>query len=549
MALQKGKKGTLPVNLGFVVAVLLCLSYLYVFLRGNQYGTYRIYAIVICWLLYFVFADLFRNNRHIIKSILWIVVASVIAEFVLGFCQLFGWVDNRDANFRLGGSFGNPGAYSGYLAVVAPLMLSALLSYRRHKKAETLYYMLLICQVCILYMLFLSQSRGAALAYGLGCMLVVNYRYAVLQKIGAVLNTPLRKASAIAGCVLVLSVGGYLLYHLKADSAFGRVLVWKVTAVTPHDHWLPGNGTGYFEANYGKWQSAYFANSGSTEAERHVADYVTCAYNEFLELTLEQGIPAGLLFLLLFFSALKQKNNAGSLVTGAKASLASILVLMCVSYPLKITPIYLYLTFCFSVIFYSPTKRCIRLKTDKSSLKWGIVALGVVLVVAGLRNLHGYRQMQRGQQYVLANQVDKAIEVYAKTATVLKNNGIFHFYYGSALALQQQYKASADELEASVRTSSNPNSYILLAKSYTELAQNDAAKQAYLTAIHMIPAKLYPKYLLAKLLSDLSEHEEAVRWAKEILDTREKIPTTAAKEIKTEMKSLIHSIENKQLEK
>ncbi|MDR0603313.1 MAG: hypothetical protein LBG80_03310 [Bacteroidales bacterium] len=57
-------------------------------------------------------------------------------------------------------------------------------------------------------------------------------------------------------------------------------MVWKVTATTPHNNLLCGNSIGFFEANYGKWQSAYFADNGGTEAERHVADYVTCAYNE-----------------------------------------------------------------------------------------------------------------------------------------------------------------------------------------------------------------------------------------------------------------------------
>jgi hypothetical protein len=41
-----------------------------------------------------------------------------------------------------------------------------------------------------------------------------------------------------------------------------------------------GNGFGAVEANYGKWQAAYFEKNGGTKAEIRVADYVTCAYNE-----------------------------------------------------------------------------------------------------------------------------------------------------------------------------------------------------------------------------------------------------------------------------
>lgn len=70
------------------------------------------------------------------------------------------------------------------------------------------------------------------------------------------------------------------------------ILVWKVTLSTPHPHasLLWGNGIGYFESQYGKWQADYFREKEGTEKERHIAGYVTTAYNEFLELGLEQGI-------------------------------------------------------------------------------------------------------------------------------------------------------------------------------------------------------------------------------------------------------------------
>lgn len=79
---------------------------------------------------------------------------------------------------------------------------------------------------------------------------------------------------------------------MKEDSALGRILVWKVTLSTPHPHasLLWGNGIGYFESQYGKWQADYFQEKEGTEKERHIAGYVTTAYNEFLELGLEQGI-------------------------------------------------------------------------------------------------------------------------------------------------------------------------------------------------------------------------------------------------------------------
>ena len=40
----------------------------------------------------------------------------------------------------------------------------------------------------------------------------------------------------------------------------------------------------------------------------------------------------------------------------------------------------------------------------------------------------------------------------------------------------------------------------------------------------------------------MEEYDEAKKWAQDILCSKEKIPTTAAKEIKAEMEQLIQSI-------
>jgi tetratricopeptide (TPR) repeat protein len=249
----------------------------------------------------------------------------------------------------------------------------------------------------------------------------------------------------------------------------------------------------------------------------------------------------------LIFLALRQKSkNKSSLAAGAKASLAAILVLMCVSYPFNLLPVYLYFVFCLAIIFYDSSHTGFYLKIKRITvIQWLVCLLAALIFAAGVRNLYGVRQLRKGQQYVFANQPDKGVEHYEKAAMILKNSGIFHFYYGSALALTKQYEASAKELEASIMNAANPNSYILLGNVYKELGRTEDAKQAYLTVIYMTPSKLFPKYLLAKLLADAAEPEEAAKWAREILDTKEKIPTTAAKEIKEEMKQLIHSIENK----
>ena len=58
-------------------------------------------------------------------------------------------------------------------------------------------------------------------------------------------------------------------------------------------------------------------------------------------------------------------------------------------------------------------------------------------------------------------------------------------------------------------------------------------------ASHMIPSRFYPKYLLVKLYDETGQHEKAIATAREIMNKKEKIPSTAIEEIKGEIKVLL----------
>jgi hypothetical protein len=64
----------------------------------------------------------------------------------------------------------------------------------------------------------------------------------------------------------------------------------------------------------------------------------------------------------------------------------------------------------------------------------------------------------------------------------------------------------------------------------------------------MVPSRFYPKYLLAKLYDETSQHAKAVVTAKELLRKEIKIESTAVKEIQEEMRKVIEkqdSVQNK----
>ena len=102
-----------------------------------------------------------------------------------------------------------------------------------------------------------------------------------------------------------------------------------------------------------------------------------------------------------------------------------------------------------------------------------------------------------------------------------------------------------EELSVSCTQCSNPSSFILLGNAYRENGDTAKAIDAYTTAVYIQPSKLYPKYLLAKLYEAAGDYGSAGEWASKILATDEKVPTTAAKEIKEEMRLLLKQVRNK----
>lgn len=534
------KQKKIDVNGGIAGAFILFTGLIvYLLFQGNIYGTHLIYTLLSCWLLFFIWITLFNQDRNKIKIIAGIFVFTCIAELVLGFAQLFGWSNSKNEYFVLGGSFSNPGIYAGYLSIVSPMILALLLTYKRIKKAVNICYVLVACLLFIAYMLIISQSRGAWLACGLGCGLVVANHYSLSPKIKNLLHSTTRKIVAIVCVAILVCSVSYALYQFKADSAFGRILVWKIALSFPST--LFGNGIGFFEADYGKQQAAYFASGKGIEAEQYVADFVGCAYNEFLEMHIEQGIFALVLFIYILFAAFhrRKRGNSTSFI-GAQASIAAVIVLMFVSFPLKILAIYMYLMFCLAVVFYA------QKGNTQLSVRWLKIKLPIIaflIAIAGMYYTCGSHLLRKGQVQVFRGQLDKGIKMYEKAEPILKNNGLFHFYYGSALSMKQEHRMAVNQLEISVKKSSNPNSFMLLGNTYKELGQFDKAKANYLMAINMAPSKLYPQYLLVNLLIENQEKEMAQVWANRILKTKEKVPTTAAREIKSEMKEFLKNSE------
>jgi tetratricopeptide (TPR) repeat protein len=111
--------------------------------------------------------------------------------------------------------------------------------------------------------------------------------------------------------------------------------------------------------------------------------------------------------------------------------------------------------------------------------------------------------------------------------------------YGKALSIYKQDEKAVNILLEAKKYLNTTIIETALGDAYRNLKQYDKAETAYKHAANMIPIRFYPLYLLAKLYEESEQKEKAIAMAKKILEKEVKIPSTAIKEIKQEMKNII----------
>lgn len=514
-------------------------------IRGNAYGSVYCFFVIVCWLLFIYWGKLFES-RYIQRIVLCSIIACAWIEIAVGFGQLYGLMENSSSFFQFGGSLGNPGAYSGYLSVIFPMVLSVYLIYRRHRKNEDLQNVLLACLIFMLVLIVLSRSRGAWLACLIGCVFVIEHYYGVLRSIRKHFSCAQRLALSVLLGVGLLG-GAFFLYKFKADSADGRLLVWKVALQASRENILFGDGLCSFEANYSRWQRDYFASGEGTEREKYLADYVTCAYNEFLQVFIDQGTVGMLLFFgVILFALLRKKSHCSHVFIGAKASLLGFLVLCCVSYPLRIPLLYLHLIIVLALLLTQEST------SRQHIVKWMNFVMPVCILIAtvffsmmGLWMIYGIRLLEKGLERAAHEDWQGSMAQYQKAYPIMNNNGTFLFCYAMTLTSANRPEKSIEMLKRAESKSSNPSIYNLMGENYKSIGNLMAARDAYQEAVNTVPSHMYSRYKIVGLLMDMEHKDEARELANEILNMKEKVPSVAVREIKDEMRQIVKELSNK----
>lgn len=402
------------------------------------------------------------------------------------------------------GSFLNTSIWSCFVACVAVIMVGSIHLYSS-LWVKSFYGMGILLSVVLL---FIGNSRAAWLGFAVGC--------------GYILYRTARKRCRIGNWGIVLMFVGLLVTtgvytSHKVDSALGRLLVWKVSGRMCMEHpW--GTGMNGFQRNYMSYQEQYFMD-GETDKEKMLADETIFAFNDLLQVVVEQGIVGLLLFAFLLYNMLntrdlrKERLQETRVIRGV---LFVWLVFSLFSYPssqLQTKAIF--------VVFVA------MLSSKKTTVwsfdgKWLGGFGGLVGLLFCVLEVHPYRQA-----------VDEW-SVYMKRREIpgtgmdpvfcpLMNSAYFLSNYSMLLNLAGECERAVMLADRGVRLYHSYGCCLEKGKALKQLGEYQLAEICWVKAGNLIPNRFRPLYLRMEMWENVGNRDRAVGLADTLLHKKVKV--------------------------
>ena len=456
-----------------------------------------------------------------------------IYESVYGLFQVLGWRSSRHALYALTGHFQNPGPFGGFIACVMAAAGAWLVGagpgkgvFRAnpriqqpgwHRKGlESMPGVLsavsrmttVIAWVAVatgFLVLPASMSRagwlGLAVAMGIGALRQSQTRDWL----------KMNRWALPAGCAIIVAlfVGAFL---LKPDSALGRVHVWRMECRAIAERPWTGAGPGMGPWAYGEAQECFFREHLETvsPATVRVAGCPEYAYNEYLGLGVEYGVPAIVLSIVLVVSGIVVLHRAQSPLS---AGLTAWAIFACASYPLAVPQLrILGAIFILGAIVAGVLQTADRLggMSEAKFRRGNCLRLAGLLPIVSLALLLGW--MCFG-----GLRIKSGMTVKGMPGKVEREKYRELYSEGYALHQMGRYEESTKVLKEGVRMSCDPMFEIIMGKNAEAQGDCEKAASLYEKAHYMVPSRLYPLVRLMRLQVRQGRDEDALATAQQIV--------------------------------
>jgi len=535
-----------------------------------------------------IFTGLKTAKVTLYDTLIICLILTGLVQAIWGLLQLYGFARSFHSGFKITGTFFNPAPYALYLAAIFPLALGNIIGSDNKGYIRFRYYISLLTVLAIILVLPATMNRASWIGTAAGSVIILSYKYHLWDITVEILNTRYKRLAGAVFLLLFITLSGAGLYNFKRGSSEGRLLIWEITLGKIVEKPLFGYGTGRFEADYNNWQACYFrSNPCEMDSTKGiVAGNTKYCFNEYIEMTSELGFTGLLLFLGVLISLINggfkrlnselivQKADTGNrislLPSGSEksdsqddsvillaGSLISLMVCAFISFPFYSLPTLIVMFIIMGMLSVKIYIIDVNLNRKETVLHLVakfpgkffsfaryiviiiLIAFSVFIFERNILLYKGYKAWSEAEMLYRSGIYGEACKSFSEAYPDMKYNGGYLQYYGKSLYMNEEYDQSVKILERARLFTSDEILFTSLGDGYKALNRTKEAKAAYNQAIAMVPHKLYPRYLLARLYKDTGQKDDALRTAQSILGMRIKVESTATNEIRKEMQEMI----------
>ncbi len=454
----------------------------------DLFGTYRkywtIFGVILCLL---VTALLTHDDQLIAIRAFDILFKGIcltgIAKSLFALAQYFMLIPSYNYFFVYTGSFDNPAIFAMQLSFCIPIAVYYAVT---HVGRISIRWWIVACGLFV-FVAF-SESRTGIIASVFAVLVVTIVESNRMHKL---LMSNLHTVFVILPILILIL---YFLYRFKADSANGRLLIWRVAMDMIVDRPLLGFGTDGFLSSYMEYQ-AEFLDLHPESPFILQADNINHPFNEFLMITIRYGI-VGLVSLIFAFVQVTigvVKNCEKG--KGLLLSQVAVLFIWCFfSYPFRIP--FVWVTVSIVIIMI------IEKSVSPNFLRIGRITMlpvFVYLMCLTATTCKWKIKWLRVQEQSLAGQTNQMFTEYAVLYGKLSDNGSFLYNYAAELYYSGYYNESLVIAKECFDYWNDYDVQLLLAEDCLHTCDTLSAISHYEQASRMIPARFYPLYSLMQI--------------------------------------------------
>lgn len=526
----------------YAVDLIMLLFFLYVLVHYFLFSFYTFlydqFWVFACYIvLFYLFRWSYNNDQEkkiLFNRTLYLIWFYCFVQSGVALLQNFDFINSENKYFKVLGTFINPNFLGVYMVIGILVLVYQFLIVKEKRIIAAA--ALLLSFFSMMYILYLTESRASWMSLIIGILVLL-----FTSRNSIYFFKANKKKTIILFIILVIAVLSslYLLYHLNKDSVDGRTLIRKIAIVDIQKKPFLGNGIFNFDGVYNNSKAHYFIEKQRPWKEVKVADYVSNALNDYIQIVYEIGLLGFILLGILLFIMIR-KVEFNPMTRFAFAIVTAFAFLGFFTSVLYNPTAMVFMIWALAILFvYGNNKTEVFVISNKKTTNilrgisfFTFLSIGVVfgLKTKSLRDFKTVIETPDQKFYYKLSNNDMLL---------IKDDPFVEFKLGYEKYTDQEVDQGIAMMENSVKKSKIPDANILLANIYTAQKNYTRTEQLLLTNVGIEPFRYQPRVDLLHFYIQTNQKEKSIKTAQEIIGLPIKIKSRQVQLYKTEARNFL----------